>query len=73
VLAFDPATATAHVAASLPAPVADAGGAVLGGTGYLLGGETPGATASVTQPRLVSVTHQARRLAARPPYTGSTG
>ncbi|HKB29352.1 MAG TPA: PQQ-binding-like beta-propeller repeat protein, partial [Streptosporangiaceae bacterium] len=74
VLAFDPAAVSAHRVASLPTPVADAGGAVLGGTGlggtaYLVGGETPGTTAAVTQLRLVSVT-LAPQAAPRPAFTG---
>ena len=69
VLGFDPATVTAHPVATLPTPVADAGGAVLGGTGYLLGGETPAATARVTELRLVSVALAAQTVT-RPPFTG---
>ncbi|MBO0775528.1 MAG: hypothetical protein J2P34_04390, partial [Actinobacteria bacterium] len=38
VLGFDPARKTVALAGRLPVPVANAGAAVLGGTGYLIGG-----------------------------------
>jgi len=72
VLQFNPATMRARAVATLPRPVADAGGAVIGGTGYLLGGETPGATAGVTQLRLVTVTlaRPAQLSAPSAPFAG---
>jgi hypothetical protein len=44
---FDPGQDTVHPVAELPVPVADAGGVVVGHTGYLLGGEDDGRVADV--------------------------
>ncbi len=54
VLAYHPGQSGVTVAGSLPVPVSNAGAAVLGGTGYLIGGEDQGRPVpAVTQIRLV--------------------
>ena len=49
ILRFDPQTAAVTPGGTLPAPLTDAGVAVIGGVGYFVGGEGPGraTTASV--------------------------
>jgi hypothetical protein len=65
VLAYRPGRHTATVAGQLPVPVAGAGAAVLGGTGYLIGGSNgQRAVPTVTLLRLV------RPAAALPPAAG---
>jgi hypothetical protein len=66
VYAFDPATGQVRSVAHLAVPVADAGGVVMNGKGYLVGGEN---TTQVGVAQEVTVTHAS---AARPTATSTT-
>jgi hypothetical protein len=69
VYAFDPATARVTKVAQLPVPVADSGGVVIGGTGYLIGGESSTQLRTVQE---VKVAHVSTTASATPTPSTST-
>jgi hypothetical protein len=70
VYAFNPATSKVTKVAHLPVPVADAGGVVVGGIGYLIGGESSTQLRTVQE---VKVTHVSAAPATSPtPSTSSS-